>query len=53
MTRALQVINTHAQLRAKFNESDTLIDEVLLGFQLVALGFIDSSTEILTHLDLD
>uniref|UniRef100_A0A9J7ZEE9 GCN1 activator of EIF2AK4 n=1 Tax=Cyprinus carpio carpio TaxID=630221 RepID=A0A9J7ZEE9_CYPCA len=27
MTRALQVINTHAQLRAKFNESDTLIDE--------------------------
>uniref|UniRef100_A0A8C2BGT6 GCN1 activator of EIF2AK4 n=1 Tax=Cyprinus carpio TaxID=7962 RepID=A0A8C2BGT6_CYPCA len=27
MTRALQVINTHAQLRAKFNESETLIDE--------------------------
>uniref|UniRef100_A0A671RUN1 TOG domain-containing protein n=1 Tax=Sinocyclocheilus anshuiensis TaxID=1608454 RepID=A0A671RUN1_9TELE len=27
MTHALQVINTHAQLRAKFNESDTLIDE--------------------------
>uniref|UniRef100_A0A672LCH7 GCN1 activator of EIF2AK4 n=1 Tax=Sinocyclocheilus grahami TaxID=75366 RepID=A0A672LCH7_SINGR len=27
MTRALQVISTHAQLRAKFNETDTLIDE--------------------------
>ncbi|XP_016426339.1 eIF-2-alpha kinase activator GCN1-like [Sinocyclocheilus rhinocerous] len=27
MTRALQVINTHVQLRAKFNETDTLIDE--------------------------
>ncbi|XP_050973844.1 eIF-2-alpha kinase activator GCN1 [Labeo rohita] len=27
MTRALQVINTHAQLRAKTNDSDTYIDE--------------------------
>ncbi|XP_073675995.1 stalled ribosome sensor GCN1 [Garra rufa] len=27
MTRALQVINTHAQLRSKSNDTDTIIDE--------------------------